>query len=222
MKIKSTNELSAASVKMLVYGQAGAGKTTLISSLPDCIVLSAEAGLLSLSQFNIPYIEITSMDDLAEAAQWLSESAESKDYQSVALDSISEIAEVILATEKKKTKDPRQAYGVMQDMLTNYIRYFRDLPNRHVYFSAKMEKVQDEMGRIMYGPSLPGNKMAQLLPYFFDEVLAMRVEHNDEGATMRKLQTEGDGAWLAKDRSGKLEKWIDPDLGQVIHAILQS
>jgi phage nucleotide-binding protein len=220
MKIKQTNELTNAGVKVLVYGSSGAGKTTLISSLADCIVLSAEGGLLSLSKFNIPYIEITDMETLEEAYQWFSSSKEASQFKSVALDSISEIAEVVLAAEKAKSRDPRAAYGNMQDIMTGYIRKFRDLSERHVYFSAKMEKVQDEMGRIMYGPSMPGAKMGQLLPYYFDEVLALRVEHNEDSETVRMLQTEGDGTWLAKDRSGKLEKWEDPDLSSIINRIL--
>jgi phage nucleotide-binding protein len=220
MKIKQTNELTNAGVKVLVYGASGAGKTTLISSLADCIVLSAEGGLLSLSKFNIPYIEITDMETLEEAYQWFSSSKEASQFKSVALDSISEIAEVVLAAEKAKSRDPRAAYGNMQDIMTGYIRKFRDLSERHVYFSAKMEKVQDEMGRIMYGPSMPGAKMGQLLPYYFDEVLALRVEHNEDSETVRMLQTEGDGTWLAKDRSGKLEKWEDPDLSSIINKIL--
>jgi len=220
MKIKSTSDMENTGVKVLVYAQAGAGKTTLISSLADCIVLSAEGGLLSLSKYNIPYIEITDMETLEEAYQWFSNSTEASQFKSVALDSISEIAEVVLAAEKAKSRDPRAAYGNMQDIMTGYIRKFRDLSERHVYFSAKMEKVQDEMGRIMYGPSMPGAKMGQLLPYYFDEVLALRVEHNEDSETVRMLQTEGDGTWLAKDRSGKLEKWEDPDLSSIINRIL--
>ena len=220
MKIKQTNELTNAGVKVLVYGSSGAGKTTLISSLADCIVLSAEGGLLSLSKYNIPYIEITDMETFEEAYQWFSSSKEASQFKSVALDSISEIAEVVLAAEKAKSRDPRAAYGNMQDIMTGYIRKFRDLSERHVYFSAKMEKVQDEMGRIMYGPSMPGAKMGQLLPYYFDEVLALRVEHNEDSETVRMLQTEGDGTWLAKDRSGRLDKWEDPDLSSIINRIL--
>ena len=47
--------------------------------------------------------------------------------------------------------------------------------------SAKLEKSQDEMGRVFYAPSMPGNKTGQQLPYFFDEVLALRVEKDADG-----------------------------------------
>jgi phage nucleotide-binding protein len=219
INVKTTGSLAANGVKVLVYGQAGAGKTSLIKTLPSPIVLSAEGGLLSIQDADLPFIEIASMTDLQEAYKWLTESDDAKAYKSVALDSISEIAEVVLNAEKKATKDPRQAYGAMQEQMADIIRAFRDLPGRHVYMSAKLEKTQDEMGRVLYAPSMPGNKTGQALPYFFDEVLALRVEKDGDGNTQRALMCDSDGLWLAKDRSGKLDMWEAPDLSAVFAKI---
>jgi hypothetical protein len=85
--------------------------------------------------------------------------------------------------------------------------------------TAKLEKTQDEMGRILYAPSMPGNKTGQSLPYFFDEVLALRVEKDADGFAQRALMCDSDGLWLAKDRSGKLESWEAPDLSMIINKI---
>jgi phage nucleotide-binding protein len=216
INVKTTGSLAANGVKVLVYGQAGAGKTSLIKTLPSPIVLSAEGGLLSIQDADLPFIEISDMETLREAYTWLTQSDEAKGFQSVALDSISEIAEVVLNAEKKATKDPRQAYGAMQEQMADIIRAFRDLPGRHVYMSAKLEKTQDEMGRVLYAPSMPGNKTGQALPYFFDEVLALRVEKDSDNNTQRALMCDSDGLWLAKDRSGKLDAWEAPDLGAII------
>lgn len=219
IKIKSSADLAADGVKMLAYGAAGAGKTSLIPTLPSPIVLSAEGGLLSIAGAAVPYIEINDMESLREAWRWLAESAEAREFESVALDSISEIAEVVLNAEKKATKDPRQAYGAMQEQMADIIRAFRDLPGRHVLMTAKLDKQQDEMGRVLYSPSMPGNKTGQQLPYFFDEVLALRVERDADGNPQRALMCDGDGVWLAKDRSGRLEAWEAPDLGAIIAKI---
>jgi phage nucleotide-binding protein len=219
INLKSTGNLAGNGVKLLVYGQAGAGKTSLIPTLPNPIVLSAEGGLLSIQDAELPYLEITTMAELQEAYKWLAESAEAAQFESVAIDSISEIAEVCLNYEKKVNKDPRAAYGAMQEQMADIIRAFRDLPAKHVYMSAKLEKTQDEMGRILYAPSMPGNKTGQSLPYFFDEVLALRVEKDAEGATQRALMCDSDGLWLAKDRSGKLDAWEAPDLTVIINKI---
>jgi hypothetical protein len=219
INLKSTGNLAGNGVKLLVYGQAGAGKTTLAPTLPSPIVLSAEGGLLSIQDAETPYLEITTMAELQEAYKWLAESAEAAQFESVAIDSISEIAEVCLNYEKKINKDPRAAYGAMQEQMADIIRAFRDLPAKHVYMSAKLEKTQDEMGRILYAPSMPGNKTGQSLPYFFDEVLALRVEKDADGFAQRALMCDSDGLWLAKDRSGKLEAWEAPDLTVIINKI---
>lgn len=215
IQLKSTKDTHANGVKMLVYSQSGGGKTTLIKTLPNPVIISAESGLLSLEDCDIPYIEVTDMESLKEAFEYVSTS----DYQSIALDSISEIAEVVLATEKKKAKDGRMAYGEMDNQMTEIIRAFRDISGKHVYFSAKLEKQQDEMGRMMYFPSLPGNKTAQKLPYFFDLVMALRVEKDSDANIQRALMVESDGLWLAKQRGNKLDAWEAPDIGAIINKI---
>jgi hypothetical protein len=219
INLKRTSTLARDSVKVLVYGQAGAGKTSLIPSLPSPITLSAEAGLLSIAGADLPYIEIRGGSDLRDALEWARGSVEAREFESVALDSISEIAEVVLGDEKAIAKDPRQAYGAMQEHMAAIIRAFRDLPGKHVYMSAKLDRAQDEQGRVMFAPSMPGQKTGQALPYFFDEVLALRVERDAEGVAQRGLQTDSDGVWLAKDRSGRLDPWEAPHLGAVISKI---
>ncbi len=181
INLKLTSALSANGVKMLVYGNAGTGKTSLIPTLPNPVVLSAEGGLLSIQDANLPYVEVNSYETLMEAYKWLTESEEGISFESIALDSISEIAEVVLNYEKKIAKDPRQAYGAMQEQMADIIRAFRDIPGKHVYFTAKCEKSQDEIGRLLYAPSMPGNKTGQLLPYFLTKCLH---------CVLRKTQTE--------------------------------
>jgi|TARA_R110002020_G_scaffold2041_3_gene9390 phage nucleotide-binding protein len=215
INLQNTKDWILNFLNMLVYGQAAAGKTSLITTLPNPIILSAEGGLLSIAGHDIPFIEVTSMDDLREAYKWLLDSEEAKQFESVALDSISEIGEVCLSREKSIAKDPRQAYGEMQTTMAELIRSFRDLP-KHVLMTAKLEKAQDEMGRMLYSPSMPGNKTGQALPYFFDLVLALRVEKDEEGVSQRALMCDSDGLWQAKDRSGKLDAWEAPDLGIIL------
>lgn len=219
INIKSTKDFHANGVKILVYGHAGSGKTTLSATLPSPFIISAEGGLLSIADADINYAEVSSLNDVMEVYEWVTSSNEAKQYQSIALDSISEIGEVVLNHEKKINKDPRAAYGAMQEQLGDIIRAFRDISGKHVYFTAKCEKSQDEQGRVLYAPSMPGNKTGQSLPYFFDEVLALRVELDAKKNPVRALMTQSDGLWQAKDRSGKLDAWCEPDLNAIINKI---
>lgn len=218
INLKNTSDVHSNGVKVLVYGHAGVGKTTLSTTMPNPVIISAEGGLLSIKDSNIPYIEVANMSDLREAYAWLT-SDEGKKFDSVILDSLSEIGEVVLIHEKTQTKDGRAAYGEMATQMTSLIRAFRDLPGKNVLMTAKVEKSQDETGRMMYAPSMPGAKLGQTLPYFFDLVLALRVEKDADGVAQRALMCDSDGLWMAKDRSGKLQSWEQPDLGAIIREI---
>ncbi len=216
--LKRSGGITTEGVKLLVYGQAGAGKTSLIPSMPNPVVLSAEGGLLSIRDADVPYIEITSLESLYEAYEWVS-GPDGQQFDSVCLDSISEVAEVVLAHELKTNKDGRAAYGELNSKMASLIRAFRDLPGKHVLMTAKLEKSQDEMGRILYSPSMPGKSLTQQLPYFFDFCFPLRVERDADGNTQRALMTDSDGLWLAKSRSHHLEQWEAPDLGAIIRKI---
>lgn len=218
MQIKNTSDVVLNGLTVLVYGVSGAGKTSLIKTIPGrTLILSAEGGLLSLQGTEIEYVEIHSLDDLYEAYQYIGEHL--ADYNCIVLDSLSEIGEVILANEKKLNKDGRQAYMQMQDQLMELIRAFRDL-SISVYMTCKLEKMKDDItGRIMFAPSLPGQKCSQNLPYFFDEVLALRSETDEENKNIRFFQTFADSSYCCKDRSGKLDAYEEADLGKVMAKI---
>jgi hypothetical protein len=207
-------------VKILVYSEAGAGKTVLASTAPNPLIISAEAGLLSLRDTDIPVIVVHSIEDLNEAYEWCTKSPEAAQFDTICLDSITEIAEVVLATAKRLAKDPRQAYGEMQEKMTTLVKAFRDIQGKHVYMSAKMEPQKDEMtGIVKYSPSMPGTKLGPQLPYLFDEVFRLGVGKNDEGQFFRYLQTNPDLQYVAKDRSGALGTWEQPNLSEIITKI---
>ena len=218
IQLKNTNDVAQAKVKALVYGQAGVGKTTLATTMPKPIIISAEGGLLSISGSGIPFIEVSNMQELNEAYQWIA-SPEAEQFESVVLDSISEIGEIVLAYEKTVNKDGRAAYGELQVQMTALIRSFRDLPGKHVLMTAKLDKVQDEMGRVLYGPSMPGAKLSQQLAYFFDAVFALRVEKDAEGKSQRALMCDTDGLWQAKSRIAGVNAWEAPDMGEIIKRV---
>jgi hypothetical protein len=72
---------------------------------------------------------------------------------------------------------------------------------------------------MLYAPSMPGKSLSMQIPYFFDLLLALRVEKDAEGNAQRALMCESDGIWQAKDRSGKLDTWEAPDFGAIIRKI---
>lgn len=227
MEIQYTDDVTMDGFKVLCYGESGAGKTRLIGTLPNPFIFSVEKGLLSLKdvedksgkKLNLPYFAISNMQELGEAYEWALGSKEAQKYDSIALDSITDIAEICLSAEKVSSKDGRAAYGAANEAIAGLIRGFRDLPNKHIYMSAHLDKSTDEQGRVFYGPAMPGKTLSQQIPYFFDFVFALRVEKDGEGKDVRALQCEKDGLWLAKHRTITLGKWEEPDLGDIIERV---
>ena len=242
IKLTSSAEASAIhGIKALVYSETGIGKTMLNATAPNVVLISAESGLLSLSKgniekvygvntpginYNIPVIEINTIDDLMEAYQWSTESEECKQFETISLDSVSEIAEVVLSNAKAQVKDPRQAYGELIEKMTSTVRAFRDISGKNIYMAAKMEMQKNEVDGIQtYGPACPGAKLSQQLPCFFDEGFHLGVGRiaSQDGTpqkTYRYFRTQPDLQYKAKDRSGALDEIEKPDLTHVFNKIL--
>jgi len=208
-------------IKCLVYGKAGMGKTYLARTAPKPIVLSAESGMLSLRDVDIPVITIRTVDDLTEAYNWACSSPEAAQFDTIYIDSISEIGEVVLSNAKAQVKDPRQAYGELIEKMMVTLKAFRDLPGKHVVMAAKQNVVTDSVtGAITYGPSMPGARLAMELPYLFDEVFQLSIGKTPEGIEYRYLRTHPDMQNEAKDRSGVLDAIEPPDLTHIFNKII--
>jgi len=224
-------------IKLLVYATSGIGKTVLCATAPAPVVLSAESGLLSLTRknierifgvntpgitYDIPVMKINTIEDLQEAYLLCRDNPQMKQFKTLCLDSITEIAEQVLNNAKRTNKDPRQAYGVLIEKMQTIIRDFRDLPGYNVYMAAKAEPMKDELtGIVKTGPAMPGSKLGHQLPYFFDEVLRLAVGKDPKTQqTYRYLQTQPDLQYEAKDRSGALDQMEMPHLTHIFNKIL--
>jgi phage nucleotide-binding protein len=207
--------------KILVYGMAGAGKTTLAKTAPGkVLVISAEAGLLSIKDANnVEAIEVKEASEVMELHNALKSGA--IQYDTVCLDSVSEISEILLTWEKSRSKDPRMAYGNVQESVTNLMRAFRDL-NMHVLFLCKEDVINDD-GVLRHAPKMVGTKLGESITYFFDEVLALRIieDQDEDGKNVqtRWLQTTYGQGYKAKDRSGKLEAFEKPNITALIEKL---
>ena len=234
LKFTTTSDLAELNgIKALIYGESGCGKTVLTATAPDPFFISAEAGALSLKPSNlakiygdgndkiatnIPAVEVASIADLKEAYDWVLNSDDAKGFQTICIDSISEIAEIVLADEQKRHSDKRMPYQMLITEMIPLIKAFRDLKGKNVYFTAKQDRYRDDVtGVTTYGPSFPGQRLGISIPYLFDEMFRLV-----KGEEYRYLQTESDVQYTAKDRSGSLDAQEKPDLTYVFNKIMQS
>lgn len=220
MEITNTQGLHSSQVKMLVYGQSGIGKTSLMGTLEpsETLIISAESGLLCLADKAIDVIEVKSYEAVRAAFAYLSKGEDEGKYKYVAIDSLTEISDMLVKHLKAKDeyRNPSNVlkmWGEFSESIVGLIKAFRDLP-RHVVFSALSDDVNDG-GIITKLPLISGNKAQKLLSSFFDEVFYLSINQDNE----REIFTQPTHHFIAKDRSGKLAPTEAPNLMQIIAKI---
>lgn len=238
MLLRSTKSYGTTSLKILVYGVPGVGKTTLASTIDEpTMIVSAESGMLSLSDFDLDYFDITLDDDgnkiatstekmarLQEVAAYLQ--GKDKKHKWLVIDSLTEIGQIVYESIKEsdpKFKDAKNnlvLWGLYGEKMRSLIKFFRDLPGYNVVFTALAKTDKDELNRRIMAVDLQG-KIADQLPGYFDEVFYYEVVDSaeDQGAKHRRLVTQPSEKFVAKDRSGKLSVYEKPNLSEIAKKI---
>ena len=237
MALKTITQESTERICCLVIGRYGMGKTCLIrtvlgqsfidgewvqkqETVDKVCVLSAESGLLGLRDLIknglIEGFEIGSLADFKEAYQLLSNTPEMQErYQWIFIDSLSEISQRCDAVMREKYPDAAKTFkrwDDYSDTMINTIKKFRDLKQYNVVFTCLETIEKDEIGRRFFAPDVIGRGLKERLPSFFDEVFYLTSTKDEEGKPQRIIYTQPINEYPAKDRSGKLDPIIWPDL----------
>lgn len=183
-------------VKAVVYGASGSGKTVLGGTAPNPIFASAEGGLLSIADKEPAFVEIKTLNDLKSLLAYLQK--EKHDFETVVIDSISEINDIIkMDIERKNGRAMQlQDWGTLAKEIKAIFRGFRDLP-MHVLFIAQETSEKDEDVVVKIVPSLNG-KAATEIAYFMDIVGYIYIE---KATGERKIVTLPSSKLLTKDRT---------------------
>lgn len=202
--------------KIGIYSDAGVGKTILSCTVDGRIgLIDIENGFESLKKLplemrkKISRIKIN-RDSPSEAVSFAIAQHEQFDW--LVIDSISELAELLLIEYKNKmpSPDPRKYYPAVEDDVLELIRELRDLPCG-VIFIFKEEVIKKEIKSNntvesidYYRMFLPGQKLPLKIPHLLSEV--WRLTKSLSGR--RELLTENDARSKAKSR-GDLPARID-------------
>lgn len=231
MKFKSTKDLTSERFVALIVGESGVGKTSLAKTLPmpheEMLIFSAESGLLCLNGTDIPVYEIDPKNpwkSIEEIFEYLCTDEAKERFKYIFVDSLTEIAQLILAELKRDPllsdkKNGFLLWGSYADRMTKIIKIFRDFKPYSVVFSCLSTKEKDGLGMVD-DFSMPGQSVKENLKAYFDLVLHYQLFTDDEGVVHRKLVTDTSVSRLAKDRSGKLDSYEEPNLAQIINKVL--
>lgn len=211
-------------VKALIYGEPGTGKTPLLNSAPNPVLLAAEPGLMSMATSNIPTYAAGNVAALKEFFTWLFQSKEASKYDTVGVDSISQVAEIVLADELKRQKDPRKAYGNMSQQLMEWANGLFFMQGKHAYLIAKQTTFEDASivpPIVRKKPYFPGQDLNVKIPHLYDEILHLG-KAIVPGVAMPTLaiRCQATAEIMARDRSGKCNELEPPNLGTLFSKIM--
>lgn len=223
--LKLPSQLIAKSgIKMLVYGGAGTGKTRMCATTaPKPVVVAIENGILSIQNEQVPIVDCRGANCLQNFEQFIKWvlSPESKQFETIIIDSWSELATQLLNAEIPKCKDPRQAYGIMADKMMNWAYILVNQVQQNVIFICKQECVVNN--NIAYHqPSLEGKKLYTEFTHLIDVILRFQPKRfviNGKSQEFMVASVKNQPDYIARDRSGRLFDDEPQDIGALINKI---
>lgn len=160
-------------VKILCFGPPGSGKTPAIRTAPNPVLLATEPGLLSLRGSTVPTWEAGTAERVEDFRKWFFGSNEAKKFDTVCIDSASQMAELYLAQAEGKTSSSGNklhglaAYGKMADDTFAFISALYYQREKHVYIVCKEELQTDGWRRAYF----PGKELNAKIPHLYDVIL---------------------------------------------------
>jgi hypothetical protein len=226
--------------RVMVFGHTGAGKSTLGSTMPGNIfVLSADpnaAAPLHRGFSEVPraytppskkdrvpkyYGEVKTWDDVASAVEWLEANHSKLGIESVVVDSLTAISEMIQneigqskgASLHAISRMTKPDFGTLFLRLDNLRQRMHQLPVHILWIcgAKQISTSQDEKAPRYWGPDIVGQSAER----FPSQCLASLFIERKKGASI--LRTKPDDEVYAKDNTGLLPSVCVADMELILN-----
>lgn len=233
-----TPEIFTDKMNILIYGDAGAGKTHLagtaqdVPSMADVHVFNIDGGIMTLAnRGDIHATDIHSVDDLEqELFKLVNHDEKYKDTKTVVIDNITELQTLALesltiqefSNRRKKNKNYSidevylEDYGVAGKRLARILRGFRDLPLHVIYIAHRKDKLRQGTNTLEESKPNLTDKLSTAIMGYMDFVWYLYVADEQVGneeqgywsETHRYLLTQPMNNYAAKTRGSEFAKRI--------------
>lgn len=229
-------------MKIMVAGPPKSGKTTLLGTIPNLLVLDTEPhanNLASIAHLDVPYVTISNTDDLRQVAFMLGDERLRKqiaeqyglpDIQGVAIDTLDTLQKLMKTErlkEQRKIEFQRDDWGWLKVEMEKIVELFTALP-MHVVFTVHTKTKDMGKGDDSYTVVLPGlegsiaESIAGMVGYSLLSFRKQEIGPDGKAYTKYWLQAEGDAThdFLGTRTAGRLPSVIEPHMGTIYKAIM--
>lgn len=221
-------------VKMLVYGDPGVGKTVFSCSGDRTIFIDVEGGSLSIQKRikdkKVVRKRFDTFDEIEEFVRGLREKGSKAD--TLVIDSITELQKKLMDSIVAQHPEVKRPYGdgltvgdwgYNTERMRRFIRMARDLDMNVIFTALAMDEKNEMTGAVKTLPKMSSKLSADVCGYV-DIVGYLYVDNvtDEDGESMpvRRMLVQPVGMYYAKDRSGALGNVIDnptfPDIYNTI------
>lgn len=153
---------------------------------------------------------------LDEFFKWFFGSSETKNFETIAIDSISEMSVLYLKEGERLHRHGLQSYGYMAEKVLEQLNGLYYTKEKHTYLIAKEETQSNGFKR----PSFPGKVLPVEVPHKYDAILRLAI-HNVPGVGQTKaFRCIGSIDELSRNRTGILNEFEPSDYGALIRKAL--
>lgn len=221
--VNSSSAQFRPSVVMMVYGEGGVGKSSFAATAPSPIFADCEGGTKYFGLRGIG-LDIGRIEKWQDVKDFIAV-AQNKKYETVIIDPIGELMDklkrfMIAQNDRKLVQSdgsPTMAgWGWLKSTMRAFLKALRDA-GKHVIIVAHVAEGKDEE-RIIKRPLLE-TKLSEEIVNMVDIVGYMTIVRGAEGDDKRVIIVDpSSDKYVAKDRTGQLGKYIEPDFAKIIQA----
>jgi hypothetical protein len=237
------------SLNFMVTGVPSTGKTFSLRSHPnpqDLYFIDCESGKLTLAGSKVKRV-LKAIDDYEldendkviyaddkpivkrhaweKVVSFVNKAVDTGEHSWVVIDTLNELqqklGEWIMNTQRMKPGPPTlqlQEYGLLDLHMKNLIRKLRDSSLNLIVITHAKRTEDNETGELKWYPLMVGS-IRESLAGFFDFVFHAQVK-KAKGDSQYRWLTAGSDKFMTKDRSGKLDRVIEPNWNQIISTIV--
>lgn len=173
-----------------------------------------------MSRSNTPTVGCFTTAAIDDFFNWLEKSHESRNFDTVGLDSSSQLAEIYLADEFGRNRDGRKIYGNMATRVMKHLSTLFFMQQKHAYLVAK-QKTTDINSLMFKTPYFPGQDLPIKVPHLFDLVMHLDTVNIPNVGPQKAFRCWPSHDVMARDRSGMLFEFEPPNVAAIFAKAMQ-